>query len=162
MAVTDALYRLTATMPEREKSGLGGLIRKTIAGVPGKVADGVGGPPDAAAKPLAAAAGMLREVETMLLMGKRLKVFTGRETRKMRGALTRLDRLIDEARTVAAAEPRPAPPRAAEPPAAVEPAATPAEHARARIVIRPQPAAGRRKASWMENAGLNNHPKSAA
>jgi four helix bundle protein len=73
MTLSERLYKLTATFPAEEKSGLAATIRRTVTAVPAKIADAEGrDDPGDAIKALVAAQATVREVQTHLALSQRL------------------------------------------------------------------------------------------
>lgn len=95
MRLVQGIYDATASFPEQEKSGLTATLRRGAAALPGKVADAAGREDAAdAAKAFRGAAGALRELETTLLVARRMKMIGGWSLRQLRHACRRLDAAI--------------------------------------------------------------------
>ncbi len=97
MRLVEAVYAATGAFPAEEKSGLTATLRRSSAALPGKVADAAGRTDAAdAAKAFETAAAALREVETTLLIARRLRLTSGWTLRSLRQLCRRVEVAIAE------------------------------------------------------------------
>lgn len=97
MRLVHAVYDTTALFPAEEKSGLTATLRRGAAALPGKIAEAAGHEDaEVAAKAFAGAAGAMRELETTLLVARRMKMIGGWPLRRLRHACRRVDAAIAE------------------------------------------------------------------
>lgn len=96
MRLVDALYAVTDTLPADEKTNLSATLRKTVLGLPGRVAD-AGSQADlvAAADALEGCRGDVRTLETGLAMARRLRYIRWSTRRRLQRQLDRFVRLLD-------------------------------------------------------------------
>jgi four helix bundle protein len=72
--LVESVYRATRRFPNDEKPGLSAVMRRAVAVVPGKIADGVGRcDPDEALRALEDAFGAMRELKTHLIVARRMR-----------------------------------------------------------------------------------------
>ncbi len=126
MDLVETIYRVTRRFPNEEKSGLAAALRKTVATIPAKIADAHGrSAPREAISAFSAAQGSIRELETTLLIARRLGILGRWSLFRLRRRCAQLDNMIDDvidSREELATVHQPAP----KPPTAKLPLPTPA------------------------------------
>ncbi len=117
MDLVETIYRTTRRFPSEERSGLTATLRRTAGAIPAKIADGHGrSDPQAYRKAVSDSLASLRELQTHLIISRRLRYASIFRTFSLRRRINRLGEMLDELmasldepRTPAQPEPEPKP-----------------------------------------------------
>ena len=96
MVLVEHCYKLTSSFPPEEKSGLTNTIRRNIMTLPTSIAEAHQAPTEAALSKLKAAKASLLELETTLLLCKRMKFITRWSLRRMRRKAQNLSLMLED------------------------------------------------------------------
>jgi len=107
--LVEFVYRLTRDFPADEKSGLAATLRRTVTGIPAKIADADGlDDADKVCQTLTSLRGTIRELQTYVIICRRLGFLSYLRYKAFRKRLIRIDRAL-EAQIAELAEPKKAP-----------------------------------------------------
>lgn len=107
--LVEFVYRLTRDFPADEKSGLAATLRRTVTGIPAKIADADGqDEPEKVSKTLTDIRGTIREMQTYVVICRRLGFLPYLKYKALRRRLCKIDRSL-EAQIEQVIEPRRAP-----------------------------------------------------
>ncbi len=96
MDLVELIYKATAGFPKEEIYGLTNQLRRAAVSVPSNIAEGQGrGAANDFRRFLAISYGSLREVETQILIAKRLHLLTDAQTAKALNLAGEVGRLIN-------------------------------------------------------------------
>lgn len=108
MQLVEFVYRVTRDFPADEKSGLAATLRRTVTGIPAKIADADGlDDPDKVTQALTSVRSTIREMQTYVSICYRLGFLKYLRYKSFRRQLSRIDRAVE-----AQAERLAAPPKA--------------------------------------------------
>ncbi len=109
MELVEYVYRLTRAFPADEKSGLAATLRRTVTGIPAKIADADGlDDAEQVCKSLNTLRGTIREMQTYVVICRRLGFLGYLQYKAFRKRLTRIDRAL-AAQIAELSEPKKAP-----------------------------------------------------
>jgi four helix bundle protein len=107
MQLVELVYQLTRDFPADEKSGLAATLRRTVTGIPAKIADADGlDDPDKVGQSLNSVRGMIREMQTYTTLCYRLGFLKYLRYKSLRRQLTKLDQALHAQAELLAAPPR--------------------------------------------------------
>ena len=107
--LVEFVYRLTRDFPADEKSGLAATLRRTVTGIPAKIADADGqDEPEKVSQTLTSIRGTIREMQTYVVICRRLGFLSYLRYKALRRKLCKIDRTL-EAQIEQVIEPRRAP-----------------------------------------------------
>ncbi len=90
-----AVYRMSSLLPADEKSGMTATLRRTVTGIPARIANGYGeSDPAAFVKSLSDVLGSLRELQTHIMIAERLHYVSRMRTSRIHWRIHRLTRLV--------------------------------------------------------------------
>jgi four helix bundle protein len=93
--LVEMVYRLTREFPADEKSGLAATLRRTVTGIPAKIADAEGqDDPDKIRQTFAGVQGTIREMQTYVVLCRRMRFIGYFNYSSLRRQLRRIDRQI--------------------------------------------------------------------
>lgn len=93
--LVETVYRLTRDFPADEKSGLAATLRRSVAGVPAKIADADGqDDADKIRQSFAGARGMIRELQTYAVICRRMRFLGHFNYISLRRRLRKIDRML--------------------------------------------------------------------
>ena len=96
MDLVELIYKATAQFPKEEVYGLTNQLRRAAVSVPSNIAEGQGrGSANDFRRFLAISYGSLREVETQILISKRLHFLTDAQTERVMSLAGEVGRLIN-------------------------------------------------------------------
>ena len=96
MDLVVAVYRATDAFPPRERFSLANQVRKAVVSVPSNIAEGQGRATTRDfVHSLHVARGSLQEVETQLIIARRLSYLRGKTERELVQATTELSRILN-------------------------------------------------------------------
>ena len=94
--LVETVYRLTREFPADEKSGLAATLRRTVTGIPAKIADADGyDDPDKIRQTFAGVQGSIREMHTYAVLCRRMRFLGYFNYSSLRRQLRKIDRLLD-------------------------------------------------------------------
>ena len=94
--LVELVYRLTRDFPADEKSGLAATLRRTVTGIPAKIAEADGqDDPEKVSQTLTGIRGTIREMQTYVVICRRLGFLTYLRYKGFRRKLHRIDRILD-------------------------------------------------------------------
>ena len=96
MILVEQCYKLTSHFPADEKSGLTNTIRRNIMTLPTRIAEAHHAPPETSIGKLKAAKASLLELETTLLLCKRMKYINRWTLRRMRRKAQHLSLMLED------------------------------------------------------------------
>jgi len=109
MELVEFVYRLTREFPADEKSGLAATLRRTVTGIPAKIADADGlEDAEKVCQSLSSLRGTIRELQTYVVICRRLGFLGYMKYKAFRKRLDRIDRAL-AAQINELAEPKKAP-----------------------------------------------------
>jgi len=95
MAVVETVYRLTARFPQSEQFGLRAQMRRAAVSVPSNIAEGYGRRSTGEYRHhLSISRGSLLELETQVLISKRLKYLQSNDTEALLSELEQLGNML--------------------------------------------------------------------
>jgi len=93
--LVESIYQLTREFPADEKSGLAAALRRTATGIPAKIADADGQEdPAKAQQGMAAARGMIRELQTYAVICRRMRFLGYMTYSSLRRRLRKIDGML--------------------------------------------------------------------
>ena len=96
MDLVELIYKATSQFPREEIYGLTNQLRRAVVSVPSNIAEGQGrGSANDFRRLLAISYGSLREVETQILIAKRLHFLTEAQTERVMNLAAGVGRLIN-------------------------------------------------------------------
>jgi len=96
MDLVELIYKATAQFPKEEIYGLTNQLRRAVVSVPSNIAEGQGrGSPNDFRRFLSISYGSLREVETQILIAKRLYFLTDAQAERVLSLAGEVGRLIN-------------------------------------------------------------------
>ena len=94
--LVETVYLLTREFPAEEKSGLAASLRRTVTGIPAKIADGDGqDDPAKARQAFTAARGTIRELQTYAVICRRMRLLGHFNYTSLRRRLRKIDRMLE-------------------------------------------------------------------
>ena len=94
--LVEYIYKLTRDFPADEKSGLAATLRRTVTGIPAKIAEADGlDDADKACQTLNSLRGTVRELQTYAVICRRLGFLPYLRYKSFRKQLSRIDRTLD-------------------------------------------------------------------
>ena len=95
MDLVEATYRATATLPSDEKNGLSAQMRRAAVSIPSNIAEGQGRRTDGEfLNQLSVAHGSVRELETHVMLARRLEFFETAVVNELLQQLSEVGRLV--------------------------------------------------------------------
>lgn len=106
LELVETVYQLTREFPADEKSGLAATLRRTVTGIPAKVADAVGQEDEAKGRQmLSGVRGTIREMQTYAVLCRRMRFLGYMTYNSLRRRLRKIDLMIEH--RLEAMEPEP-------------------------------------------------------
>jgi four helix bundle protein len=94
--LVETVYQLTREFPADEKSGLAATLRRTVTGIPAKIADGDGqDDPAKARQAFASARGTIRELQTYAVICRRMRFLGHFNYASLRRRMRKIDRMLE-------------------------------------------------------------------
>lgn len=95
--LVEFVYRLTREFPADEKSGLAATLRRTVTGIPAKIADALGQDDnDKAAQTLSGVGGTIREMQTYVYICRRMRFLGYMNYVSLRRKLRKIDLMLEK------------------------------------------------------------------
>ena len=95
--LVESVYRLSRRLPDDEKSMLSATLRRTATSIPARIADGYGrNDPAAFPKAVCDALGALRELQTHVIVARRLGYVSRLRTSLVDWRIRRLTRMLED------------------------------------------------------------------
>jgi len=93
--LVETVYQLTRGFPADEKSGLAATLRRTVTGIPARIADADGQEdPGKAQQGMTAVSGMIRELHTYAVICRRMRFLGYMQYSSLRRRLRKIDLML--------------------------------------------------------------------